>query len=233
MDNPIEQIRSIPSRMLSALTWHGINLIQAPAALQRFDLPVRSLADLADPTTLLAALTPTTLYDFARSYTTATHWLETGRGEVVDLSYLNFVPGVFVQRAQEQAERGVLQGIYLLAMHPYMSLTAFTPVWPVLQITHPVLGPAFPLYELWPLQHWHLEEERRAVKGAFRALLNLFAHTQLVPQGVLLDGSISGLCFEGYLHPAYALTEYRTAEWNLKEALTPRPEPGEWEQNDI
>jgi hypothetical protein len=233
MDNPLEQIRSIPARMLLALHWHGISLIQAPAALQHLDLPVRNLADLADPLGLLAALTPATLYDFARTYTTSIRWLETGRGEVVDLSYLNFVPGVFVARAQEQAQRGVLQDIYLLAMHPYMSLTAFTPVWPVLQLTHPVLGPGFPIYELWPLQHWHLEDERRAVKGAFRALYRYFAHTQLTPKGVLLDGSISGLCFEGYLHPAYALTEYRTAEWNLIEALTPRPEPGEWTSDDI
>jgi hypothetical protein len=233
MDNPIEHIRSIPARMLSALTWHGISLLQAPAVLQHFDLPVRSLADLADPLKLLEHLNPTALHGFARVHTTALRWLETGRGEVVDLSYLHFVPGVFVARAQEQAQQGVLQGIYLLAMHPYMSLTAFTPVWPVLQLTHPVLGPGFPVYELWPLQHWHLEDERRAVKGAFRALYRRFAHTRLTPQGVLLDGSISGLCFEGYLHPAYALTEYRTAEWNLAEALTPRPEPGEWEPDDI
>jgi len=118
MDNPLEQIRSIPARMLLALHWHGISLIQAPAVLQHLDLPVRNLADLADPQGLLAALTPTTLYEFARTYTTSTRWLETGRGEVVDLSYLNFVPGVFVARAREQAQRGVLQDIYLLAMHP-------------------------------------------------------------------------------------------------------------------
>jgi hypothetical protein len=228
INDPLEQIRSIPGRMLMALAWHGISYLQAPAVLHHYGWPVNNLADLVHPDRVLEHLNNHRLYQFARTHTTSVDWLLLGQGSQVAPSHLIFNPGIFVQQALKLKQENELLGIYLLSVHHRMTPVQFTPVRPVLQLSHPALGPGFPVYELGPVLHWNIDEERLLIKGAFRALLQALGSSSTAPLGVMLDGSIAGLCFEGYLHPAQAILNYSVVEWSLLEALGSRPEPGEW-----
>lgn len=228
VNDPVEQIRSIPGRMLTALSWHGISYPQAPPVFQHFGLPIYNLAHLVDPVRMLENLSTDTIQKFARTHTVAMDWLLAAQGPQVASNHLNFNPANFIQQAVSLKEDSSLLGIYLLSIHHRMSPVQFTPVRPVLQLPHPVLGPGFPVYELWPVFHWNNAEERLLLKGAFRSLLRILGSGSLAPQGVMLDGSIAHVCFDDYMHPAQAILEYNVVDWDLQEALGGQPEAGEW-----
>lgn len=212
---------------MMALSWHGINFFQAVEVFRYFSLPVHNLADLIRPDVILSNLSSEAWQKFSRVHAVSADWLLLGHGAQVSSTYLHFSAGQYVDRALNLKKNNELLGVYLLSAHHRMSPTAFTPVRPVLQLPHPVLGPGFPVYEIWPVQHWHVDEERLELKAAYRYLIQVFGQIALKPTGIMLDGSVAELCLDDRLHPALAMLEYNVVDWPLEEALGPRPEHGE------
>lgn len=197
-----------------------------PSLLHTYGLPTNHLADLVDTRWMLAHLTLFALRDFATTHLVSLEWLQTGKGDIVADTHLEFEPNFFIQRVLDLSYKNELLSIYLFSLHSQLHSTVFSPVWPVLQLAHPLMGRGYPVYESWSIQQWHRKEERVLLKAAFRYLKHRFGSSPVGPKGVHLS-RIGLQVFDKIMHPAHALIHYDPIEWDLGEALGAAPEPGE------